>query len=158
MKMYSFLLFFLPCVVFAQYDFDSRYFTMDASSLPEVGPVNDFTKAVSFTSKFSLDAAPTIVNKNVPSFKLTTQNYRTTVDMATAVTQLTRFVNTGAKEVTPIQAKNYGFTGYSGYNADRSSGVKNTVYKEQKGLNLLAPCPPFGICPRCAHYKVARGY
>ena len=141
----------------AQYDFDSRYFTINASSLPEVGPVNDFTKPASFASKFSLDAAPTIVNGATPSFKLTTQNYRTQVDMATAVTQLTKFVNT-ATEVTPIQARAYGFTGFSGYGADKSSGVKNMVYKEQKGLNLLDPCPPIGICPRCAPYKIARGY
>jgi hypothetical protein len=157
MKIYSFLLFFLPCVVLAQYDFDSRYFTINASSLPEIGPVNDFTKSVSFASKFSLDAAPEIVNKTTPSFKLTTQNYRTPVDMATAVSQRTRFIDTES-EVTPIKAKTYGFTGYSGYNADKSSGVKNAVYKEQKGLNLLDPCPPIGICPRCAPYKVARGY
>jgi len=157
MKTFCFLLFLLPCLVLAQYDFDSRYFTIDANSLPEVGPVNDFTKSVSFASKFSLDTAPNVVNQAVPSFKLTTENYRKPVDMATAVTQRTKFVNTNT-EVTPIQAKTYGFTGYSGYGADKSSGVKNTVYKEQKGISLLAPCPPIGICHRCAPYKVARGY
>lgn len=157
MRIYCFLLLLLPSLGFAQYDFDSRYFTINATSLPEINPVNDFTKAASFASKFSLDEAPEIVNEDVTSFKLTAKNYRTTVDMATAVTQRTKFVNTDTK-VTPIQAKTYGFTAFSGYSTDKSSGVKNTVYKEQKGLNLLDPCPPIGICPRCAPYKIARGY
>jgi len=156
MKNWIFLFFFAPLLCFAQYDFDSRYFTIDENSLPASEAFSGFKKESEIISRFSLDAAPVVVDEKLPSFKITTNNYRKPVEMAVAINELNSFAV--VSEITPIKAKTYGFTGYSGYSADKSSGVTNIVYKEQRGLNFVDACPPFGLCPRCAHYRVGRGY
>lgn len=156
-KLLHFLLFLLPAIVVAQYDFDTRYFTINSQSLPEAPQFNNSFQA-SKTSEdakgtFSLDATPTFT-ATLNSLRISSSNYWEPVDMMNAVSVSKNYVSTRLK-IDPLKSRNFGFAVYS---SDNSSKVKNTVYAEVRGLDLLDPCPPFGICPRCAPYRFARGY
>lgn len=149
MKKWLFLLVLSPWVLSAQYDFDSRYFTINSESLPEIEELT--------SSSFTLDKAPLLPTK-LKTFQMNAENYRQPVDMATVVNENQRYVQRKV-DVLPMQLKVLGIkTGSRIYQADGSSGVKNIVYKEVRGLDILDPCPPFGICARCAPYRVGRGY
>ncbi|WP_339831832.1 hypothetical protein [uncultured Altibacter sp.] len=150
MRNVLYLLFLLPFLASAQYDFETRYFTITAESLPEI---EDLT-----TASFSLDNAPVLSTK-LKTFQMNTENYRQPVDMITAIAENENFVQRKV-DTAPLLQKEFGFTvtGQGVYPADAASGVKNIAYKEVRGLDLLDPCPPVGICSRCAPYRVGRGY
>ncbi len=142
------ILIFFPLILLGQNDFDTRYFTINAKSLPELPQIT--------SSSFTLYKAP-VLSQKLPSFKMTKENFWQPVDMAEAISDSRKFVNS-AVNINPINAKEYGLTGYGSYPADKNSAPVNIVYKESRGLDLLDPCPPFGICARCAPYRVGRGY
>jgi hypothetical protein len=152
-----FLFFVLPSIVVAQYDFDTRYFTVNSQSLPEAPQFNNsfqLSKSSEETKgTFSLDATPTF-KATLNSLRISSSNFWEPVNMMNAVSATKSYVSTSLK-VDPLKTQNFGFAVYS---SDGSSKVKNTVYAEVRGLDLLDPCPPYGICPRCAPYRFARGY
>ncbi|PKA84391.1 hypothetical protein ATE92_2579 [Ulvibacter sp. MAR_2010_11] len=149
MKKSVLLLLFLPVFAMAQYDFDTRYFTITAESLPEI---EDLT-----APSFSLEKGPTFSTK-LKTFQMNVDNYRQPVDMATAVNDGDKYIQRNV-DVGPLQQKLLGSVGVKpGYQTDGTTTVKNIAYKEVRGLNLMDPCPPYGICSRCAHYRVGRGY
>lgn len=131
----------LPLLSWAQFDFETRYFTIDATSLPEVNVLETFMElnSNSFFTK-------------LPEFKMNNDNYQKEVNMGEVLYASEKFVNSNY-EVKAIEAKNFGFS-TSQYKADASSAVKNFVYKPASG----DPCPPFGICAKCAPYRVGRRY
>lgn len=135
------LVMFSPFFVSAQYDFETRYFTMDESSLPEVNVLNTFTETNrnSFLTK-------------LPDFKISKDNYWKEVDMRSTLVASESFVNSESK-IKAIAFKKFGFS-TTPYEADASSAVKNIVYKPASG----DPCPPFGICAKCAPYRVGKRY
>ena len=135
------LLTLLPLLSWAQFDFETRYFTIDATSLPEVDVLETFTEvnSTSFLTK-------------LPDFKMNNDTYRKEVNMGEVLYNSERFVNS-KYEVKAIETKNFGFS-TSQYAADASTAVKNIVYKTSSG----DPCPPFGICARCAPFRVGRSY
>ncbi|RMA58911.1 hypothetical protein BXY75_2293 [Ulvibacter antarcticus] len=151
------LLMMLPILAIGQYDFDTRYFTINATSLTEAPSFDPILKtlegSVENSSTFTLDATPTFA-ETLNSLRISSTNYWEPVDMMNAVTTTTSYI-TKTLEVEPKDSNRFGFSGYS---ADASSKVKNTVYVEVRGLDLLDPCPPYGICPRCAPYRYSRGY
>ncbi len=149
MKRGVFLLLFFPLLASAQYDFDTRYYTITSESLPEI---EELTSA-----PFSLEKGPSITKK-LKTFQMNAENYRQPVDMATAVNENQKFVQRKV-DIAPLQEQFFGLRGGNKmYQADGATGVKNIAYKEVRGLNILDPCPPVGICPRCAPYRVGRGY
>ena len=133
-----------PALAVAQYDFDTRYFTMDATALPEIESLTTFSLAT--TSKFS---------KKLPTFKMSRENYQQPVNMFEAVTSQQQYVNSELQIM--LDAKEYGS---GGYQTDGTTTVTNLAYKEatRGGLDFVSPCPPTGICPRCAPYRVGRGF
>ena len=140
MKKYVvFTLLLLPLLSWSQYDFETRYFTIDETSLPEVNVLDTFTEtnSNSFLTK-------------LPEFKMNNDNYQKEVNMGEVVYDSEKFVNS-KYQVKAIDAKNFGFS-TSQYEADASSAVKNIVYKPASG----DPCPPFGICAKCAPYRLGR--
>ena len=144
-----FLLAMLPWMVSAQFDLDTRYFTINSESLPVI---EDFSE-----SSFSLDNAP-VLSKKIKTLRMTTENYRQPVEMATAIMDNQKFIQRKVDVVT-LQQKFFGNSNSKiPYNSVGTSGVKNIAYKEVRGLDLLDPCPPIGICPRCAPYRIGRGY
>lgn len=156
-KLIYIVLFILPTIVVAQYDFDTRYFTINSQSLPEAPRFNNSFELSGDSEEakgtFSLDATPTF-RATLNSLRISSSNFWEPVDMMNAVSVSKNYVSTNLK-VDPLKTQNFGFTVYS---SDKSSKVKNTVYAEVRGLDLLDPCPPYGICPRCAPYRFARGY
>lgn len=147
----------LPLLASAQFDFDTRYFTINATSLPDVPFIDDtfqITKSSSEkTGTFTLASTPTFA-ATLNAIKISSDNYWQPVDMMNAVTVSTNYVDK-TLSIAPVDSNRFGF---SGYTSDASSKVKNTVYTEVRGLDLLDPCPPFGICPRCAPYRYRRGF
>lgn len=153
MKKLPYLLFFIiPYFVTAQYDFDTRYFTINSESLA-VAPKSD--KKFETTKKidepqgtFTLELTPTF-SATLKSLKINSSNYWEPVDMMDVVSTSNTYINP-SWEVDPFESEFYGTSGYS---ADGATKVTNTVYSEVRGLDLLDPCPPIGICPRCAPYR-----
>ncbi len=150
MKTVAFLLCLFPALVFGQYDFETRYFTIDAATLPEVPEIT------SFQLNWNLSASSEI--KSFSDFnRVTANNYWEAVDMAAALEEKDSF----KKAEVSVKALNQKFSALGGnaqYQSDGSTKVRNQVYKEQRGLDLIDPCPPFGICPRCAPYRIGRGF
>lgn len=137
-------------VVLGQYDFETRYFTIDAASLPEVPEIMSYQLDRNSNAAFEI--------KNFSDFnKVTANNYWEAVDMAAALEKKEGY----RKSEVSVKNLNQKFSALGGtaqYERDGSTKVKNTVYKEQRGLDFMNPCPPFGICPRCAPYRVGRGF
>ncbi|MEZ4874742.1 MAG: hypothetical protein R2793_04660 [Flavobacteriaceae bacterium] len=151
MKKSFFIFILLPLATWAQYDFESRYFTITAESLPEVPELSAFD--INFGSKrdFSI--------RSLSDFnKVTSSNYWQAVDMAAAIEKQEQYKTNNSYNVEALQQKYSAIGGNAPYAADGSTKVTNFVYKEQRGLDLMDPCPPFGICPRCAPYRVGRGF
>lgn len=150
MKQLVFVFMLFPLVLCAQYDFDTRYFTIDAASLPDVPEINSFEMNLGPIKNFEI--------KSLSDFnKVTAVNYWEAVDMASAIEKKENFKRADYDSKL-LRQKLSTYGGTSGYSKDGSSKVVNTVYKEQRGLDFMDPCPPFGICPRCAPYRVGRGF
>lgn len=151
MKTWYLIWLLLPCSMFGQYDFDTRYFRIDATALPEVPEL----------SSVLLEWNQRKSNNTFRSFSeykpVTASNYREIVDMATAIEKKENFTKSDIT-VKNLNQKFSVWGGKTSFERDGSTKVVNTVYKEQRGLDLVDPCPPFGICPRCAPYRVGRGF
>lgn len=145
MKKILLLLLFFPLMVSAQLDFETYKGKLNFIELPAVN---------------TLPELPTILERSVSSsnpfsvFRLNRQNFREPVSMMDAMM---------AMEQTPqsnlqinIDPREYGVLGgSSSYTPDGSTQVKNAAYKEaSRGFYVADTCPPFGICPRCAPYKL----
>jgi len=146
MKKWSFILILLPLTCFSQLGFETRYFTINSESLPRVEDLSNFT----------FNKTP-FVKRSLNEFQMNANNYRKTVDMALVVNKENNYVS-GNVNIASIQSEFYRFGTPTNYLSDGTTRVKNTVYKEMKGLDLLSSCPPYGICARCASYRVGRGY
>ena len=150
MKIIWCILLFFPLIAIGQYDFDTRYFTIDAESLPDVPEIN----SIKLERK-------SVNTPNIQKFsdfnRVTSTNYWEAVDMAAALQQKESYKRSDVS-VKALNQKYSVFGGGTEYEKDGSTKVNNTVYKEQRGLDLIDPCPPFGICPRCAPYRIGRGF
>ncbi len=140
-----FLISLSPSYVVAQRDFEKRFFTIDATSLPEVESLSrvSLKKENAFTSQFTL-----------PDFKQKNNTYWQAVDMVSATKNQKNF----SAYKYPVPTLN----GYElipdEYISDGKTRVKNTVQKNIFGLDILDTCPPGGICPRCAPYRLNNGF
>ena len=160
-KQFLFLLILLPLLSYGQFDFDTRYFTINATSLseaPSFETLTEFSNVVSLSDKkevksgsYYIDNTPTFA-ATLNSYKMSSSNYWQPVDMMNAVNNSSNGLQTNW-DITNLQPRTYGNSSYS---KDGSSKVKNSVYVEVRGLDLMAPCPPYGLCPRCAPYRARR--
>lgn len=146
MKTWFFLIFFIPLFAFGQGDFETRYFTISARTLPEVDVLSDF----------SFNQVP-FVKRSLDEFQMNENNFRSAVNMVAAIEKEESFLVRNV-DLQSLQSEFGGLGDPSAYQSDGKTRVKNTVYKEVRGLDLMDPCPPFGICQRCAPYRVGRGY
>lgn len=150
MKIYWIILLLFPVSLWGQYDFETRYFSINATALPEIPEVGEFTLRNASTD------APLI--KNLSDFnQINAKNYWQPVDMAGAMAEEEKLKDNGY-DTQSLQEKFNKSYGVGQYPQDGSTKVTNRVYKEQRGLDFLDPCPPFGICPRCAPYRIGRGF
>jgi hypothetical protein len=150
MKKLAYILFFLPVVLCAQYDFETRYFKIDDTSLPMVPEISSLEAKFSTPKNFEI--------KSLSDFnKVTAKNYWEAVDMSIALEKKENYKR-AEFNAKALQQKFSAYGGTSQYSSDGATTVVNTVYKEQRGLYMMDACPPFGICPRCAAFRVGRGY
>ncbi|MBX2827377.1 MAG: hypothetical protein KTR22_04410 [Flavobacteriaceae bacterium] len=151
MKKLCYILFLLPILAWSQYDFETRYFTIDATSLPSMPD--------EFSLNLDFEGTPNFERKTMKDFfKVTVENYYQPVAMSEAYSETLQYRNSDIT-AEDLQAQ-YGRVsgGTAQYGADGATKVKNVVYKEQRGLDFLDPCPPFGVCGRCAPYRLGRGF
>jgi hypothetical protein len=147
MKIICFILLMLPLTFFGQDDFSTRYYTFDSQSLPQLEEL----------SVYNLKADAPFEKIDLNYFRMDVNNYRESVDMVSVVEKEMAYApsNVNVKE---IESEFYSFGVQQNYRSDGKTRVTNSVYKEMRGLNLIDPCPPIGVCPRCAPYRVGRGY
>lgn len=151
MKRLLLLLLFFPLIATAQLDFESYSGKLDLAVLPEIENLGSWS--------LSNNSGFLIKNPNkLPSFKLSKNNYREPVNMLEAMASAENYVESDIKiSLDPKSLGIYG--GNSNYNADGSTKVRNTVYKDaSRGFWFAGSCPPHGICPRCAPYRMGNSF
>lgn len=141
------LLLFIPLTALGQYDFENRFLRVDADALPAI-------EAISSIGLYSGPGAT--YSTRLKTFQMNAQNYRQQVDMMSAVEQQNSFIKR-EYDLSYLQQQFYGFES-EGYQTDGATRVKNEVYQEMRGLNMVNSCPPTGICARCAPYRLGRGF
>ena len=134
----------------AQNDFSTGFIDLPAEDLTEVPEFDAFDFRFSDTSDF-------FGPKKLSDFtRVTAANFRETVDMA-SVLQQKASMQKSTFDLSRLQNE-FNTGNNKSYTSDGATRVQNSVYKEQVGLDLVSPCPPFGICSRCAPYRVGRGF
>ena len=128
----------LPVVGLAQYDFETRYFTITADALPDVEAETlvAFTNTPSFVSKFN-------------AFKMNRTNYRVQVEMSQVVEKSQQYVSTRLELPSPVKTQRVGIgvtvrgsNSFDGLNV--RSRVRNIAYQEMRGPFF---CSPYGYQP-----------
>jgi hypothetical protein len=147
MKTWYIILMCLPLSLMSQNDFSSRYYTINSNSLPQLEEL----------TIYSFKAETPLKKVGLNDFQMNVENYRGSVDMVSAIEAEKEYVPANVN-VQEIESEFYGFGGRANYRSDGKTRVTNSVYKEMRGLDLMDPCPPFGICARCAPYRVGRGF
>lgn len=139
MKRILYALIFLPLVAIGQYDFESRYFTMNAESLPDTQELSTFD--IDFGEKRNFK------KMHITDFnKVTAKNYWLPVDMMTALEQESVLTSYPAVNLPALNQKEFGFSvsvnGSNSFDGTSSHGVRNTVYKESRSVYF---CGPSGV-------------
>ena len=146
MRRWLFILTLLPLSALGQYDFENRFLRMEANALPEIESI----------SGISLYNGPaTTYSAKLKTFQMDARNYRQQVDMMAAVESQSSFKRQ-EYDLSFLQEQFYGYS--ESYQTDGATSVKNSVYQEMRGLDLVNSCPPTGICARCAPYRLGRGF
>lgn len=109
-----------------------------------------FSDEYNFTYTGSYPLTPLNFDKKIGS-------YWEPVDMMAAISQQNRREQR-AVQLRPINVKSYGFSTRSSYSDDGQSKVQNIAYRDMRGLQILDPCPPIGMCWRCAPYRSNRAF
>jgi len=150
MKKVWLLILLFPFLASAQLDFESYKGKLNFVELPVIQEV---------VSNPFLDAKPKTTRNNVqklPSFRLNKNNYREPVSVFDAMVASESYVESDLK--ITIDPREYGvYGGNSSYAPDASTKVQNTVYKDaSRGFLFADSCPPYGVCARCAPYRIGR--
>jgi len=131
---YILFLILMPLWCSAQSDLNTRYFRIDATSLPEVEELPSFT----------LKKAPFVFDGKMPSSKITEENYWSPVSMEDAINQKEFSATTNGKIKdfkTPqfLERRDYkNFSITSQYTSDGKTRVNNEVYKPYGGLEYFS--------------------
>lgn len=133
MKRLVYILALLPLAAFGQYDFETRYFTIDAEALPQVEESSALTANYNFTPSSRL---------TLSSFRMNASNYRKPVDMMTALNKQTEFIDKKF-DVAPLQQKTFGFSvsvsGSNSFDNTSNTGIRNIAYKEMRSVYFCSP-------------------
>lgn len=129
-------LFLLPTLALGQFDMETRYFTMDASSLPDTEELSSFD--IDFDEKRSFQ------KMHITDFnKVTSKNYWQAVDMMTAMETEQNLVTAPNINLPKLNEKEFGISlsvnGSNSFNGTTSHGVRNTVYRESRPVYFCAP-------------------
>lgn len=150
MKKIWLIIVLFPLCATAQLDFESYKGKLNFIDLPVIKEV--------VTNPF-LDANPTKTDnqlRKLPSFRLSKDNFREPVSVFDAMAASENYIKSDLKvTIDPREYNIYG--GNNQYSPDGSTKVTNSVYKDAaSGFFYSDSCPPYGICPRCAPYRIGR--
>jgi len=135
------LLISIPFFASAQFDFETRYFTITADALPEIEELTSISlyKGPAFSSK-------------LPSFKMTRSNYWQPVDMSSAIEKTSEYVDSKIEIAPTIKSREFGFSfsvnGNNSFDNTSSGGIKNIAYQEMRSLYFCTPTPSSSIAGR----------
>ncbi|MGJ8665769.1 MAG: hypothetical protein ACSHW7_05340 [Patiriisocius sp.] len=146
-KLFLFLLF--PLMAWSQNDFETRYFTIDAESLPDVPEVTFIPKTQNTETKgtMTLEKTPTF-NSVLDAYKISSENYWQPVDMTVALGGSTVNYSDPSLRLKKLQEKQFGFTitgngGNSSFEfSDGQTTVRNSVYREQRPFYIFQSDQP----------------
>ena len=141
MKILSYILIFLPALAVGQFDFETRYFTIDSESLPDMPKIStldmDFAKTPSFQKKRISDFV-----------KVTSENYWQAVDMATVLKKESTMLDYSPINLPILDQKEFGFSfsvnGSNSFDGTSRYGIRNIAYKEMRSIYF---CSPSGYYP-----------
>ena len=141
MKLLSFILIFLPTLAIGQFDFETRYFTIDSESLPEIPEISTFD--------MDFAEAPSFQKKHISDFmKVTAKNYWQAVDMASVLEKESTALNLSPINLPVMDQKEFGFSfsvnGSNSFDGTSRYGIKNIAYKEMRSIYF---CSPSGYYP-----------
>jgi len=136
MKYLVYLFIFIPIVAIGQFDFETRYFKIDAQSLPEMPEIS--------TLDFDFGATPNFEKKHISDYlKVTAKNYWQPVDMASVLSKESEMTSLPSFNVPTINQREFGFSfsvnGSNSFDGTTSYGIKNTVYKEMRSVYFCSP-------------------
>ncbi|MEL6810949.1 MAG: hypothetical protein AAFP76_06400 [Bacteroidota bacterium] len=142
MKHLVYILLLFPALAFGQRDFETRYFTIDAESLPDTQELSSFDIDFGETRSFE--------KKHITDFnKVTVKNYWQPVDMTTAMENEAASFSGPTIDLPKLKQKQFGFSvtmldrnSFDGTQPSRY-GVRNTVYKEQRGYYFCGIGPGY---------------
>lgn len=131
----------LPVIATGQYDFETRYFTMTAESLPETKELSSFD--------YDFGEQRSFKKMRITDFnKVTANNYWQPVDMMTALEEKSTLTDQPSVNLPKLNQKEFGFSfsvnGSNSFDGTTSHGVRNTVYKEARSVFF---CSPNGYYP-----------
>lgn len=149
MKITLYLFLIISFVGFGQNDFESRYYTINAESLPDVPQVPTLLMELNKNKKttkgtFTLGASPSY-QETKNEFTINSSNYWQPVDMTQALTSNTVPYDNSQFTVNQLQKKQFGFTisGNGGETTfdfgDGESRVQNSVYTKQRPFYIEEP-------------------
>lgn len=150
MKIIAFLCICLPLLSFAQNDFETRYYTIDAKSLTDIPSIPSILDAMPEAPKgsFTLGEAPSYKDA-LNASTINPNNYWQPVDIASAMASNTIPYNNKQFSTSKLQEKQFGFSisGNGGTTSfefsDGETRVKNDVYEEQGVPFLVNPYQSF---------------
>jgi hypothetical protein len=139
----------IPFLSFSQNDFETRYYVINAESLPEPPSIPSILDEIpKKKGSFTLGDAPTYLNvRNANS--INTTNYWQPVDIASAMQSNTISYSNKQFNVSRLQQKQFGFsvTGNGGSTnfefSDGETRVTNQVYQQQLSPLVLDPYQPY---------------
>ena len=136
MKRIVFILVLFPLLALGQYDMETRYFTMDASSLPDTEELSSFD--IDFGENRSFQ------KMHITDFnKVTSSNYWQAVDMMAALEAEQNLVTAPNIDLPKLNQKEFGITvsvnGSNSFNGTSRTRVRNTVYQESRPVFFCAP-------------------
>ncbi|MDC7995399.1 hypothetical protein [Altibacter sp. HG106] len=134
MKRLLCILLLLPASMVAQYDFETKFFKIEATALPEIAEISTWKLRTERTSSFST---------KLKTLRMNTQNYRLPVDMATAMEQQHGYVSPDF-DTSKLEAA-YGNLGTDkNYVSDGKTKVRNPVYTDMRNVSYRPAFTPFG--------------
>lgn len=136
MKLLTYILIFLPTLAIGQFDFETRYFKMDAESLPEMPELSSFD--------YDFGDTPSFEKKHISDFtKITAKNYWQPVDMAMVLERESAKLDYSPINLPALDRKEFGFSfsvnGSNSFDGISRHGIKNIAYKEMRSIYFCSP-------------------
>jgi hypothetical protein len=136
MKLLSYILIFLPVLAIGQFDFETRYFTIDSESLPDMPELS--------TLDMDFEETPSFRRKRISDFtKVTAKNYWQAVDMASVLKKESTTLDYSPINLPVFNQKEFGFSfsvhGSNSFDGTSRYGIKNKVYKDIRSIYFSSP-------------------